>query len=67
MVEFITYDDNPIYLEGDSPRQAGCLIFKFPSEKLEKDWFADTAYPQSAELICLNNCSIPGSFLMRSI
>ncbi|NTV47435.1 MAG: DUF1330 domain-containing protein [Chlorobiales bacterium] len=47
--EFVTYDDNPIHLEGDSPRPGRMIIFKFPSEKLAKDWFADSDYQALSE------------------
>jgi uncharacterized protein (DUF1330 family) len=47
--EFVTYDDNPIHLEGHSPRSGRLIIFKFPSEKLAKDWFADTDYQALSE------------------
>lgn len=47
--EFVTYDDNPIHLEGKSPRQGRMIIFKFPSEQLAKDWFADPDYQTLSE------------------
>lgn len=47
--EFVTYDDNPIHLEGDSPRQGRMIIFKFPSEQLAKDWYADADYQTLSE------------------
>ena len=31
--QFITYDDNPIALEGDSPRDGRMILFSFPSKK----------------------------------
>lgn len=47
--EFITYDDNPITLEGDVPREGRVIIFKFPSEQVAKDWYADTEYQALSE------------------
>ncbi|MDG0969822.1 MAG: DUF1330 domain-containing protein [Porticoccaceae bacterium] len=35
---FITYDDNPIALEGSAPRAGRMIIFSFPSEQLANDW-----------------------------
>lgn len=34
--EFITYDDKPVTLEGDTPREGRMIIFKFPSEQAAK-------------------------------
>lgn len=42
--EFLTFDDNPITLEGDAPRSGRMIIFKFPSEQTAKDWYADAQY-----------------------
>lgn len=42
--EFITYDDNPITLEGASPRTGRMIIFKFPSEQNAKSWYDDPDY-----------------------
>ena len=47
--EFITYDDNPITLEGDEPRSGRMIIFKFPSEQVAKDWYADAEYQALSE------------------
>ena len=47
--EFITYDDSPITLEGDTPREGRMIIFKFPSEKAAKDWYADEDYQALSE------------------
>ena len=47
--EFVTYDDNPIHLEGDSPRNGRMIIFRFPSEKAAKDWYADAEYQAISE------------------
>lgn len=42
--EFITYDDNPITLEGINPRSGRMIIFKFPSEEIAKNWYHDPDY-----------------------
>ncbi len=42
--EFVTYDDNPITLEGFSPRQGRMIIFRFPSQQAAKSWFDDADY-----------------------
>ena len=42
--EFVTFDDKPITLEGDSPRAGRMIIFKFPSEQVAKQWYADPDY-----------------------
>lgn len=42
--EFITYDDKPITLEGQAPRQGRMIIFKFPSEQAANQWYADADY-----------------------
>jgi len=42
--EFVTFDDKPITLEGDSPRSGRMIIFKFPSEQVAKQWYADPDY-----------------------
>lgn len=47
--EFVTYDDNPITLEGDTPRTGRMIIFKFPSEQAAKDWYADADYQSLSE------------------
>lgn len=47
--EFITYDDNPITLEGELPRSGRMIIFKFPSEQLARDWYADPDYQALSE------------------
>ena len=39
--EFITYDDKPVTLERDSPRERRMIIFKLPSEQAAKGWYAD--------------------------
>lgn len=42
--EFITFDDTPHHLEGDSPRPGRMIIFKFPSEAHANNWYADPEY-----------------------
>jgi uncharacterized protein (DUF1330 family) len=46
---FITYDDNPETLEGDSPRNGRMIILSFPSEEAAKNWYADPEYQALAE------------------
>jgi uncharacterized protein (DUF1330 family) len=47
--EFITYDDKPITLEGDAPREGRMIIFRFPSEQAAQDWYADEDYQSLSE------------------
>ncbi len=47
--EFVTYDDEPIHLEGRDPRKGRIIIFRFPSEKAAKDWYADNDYQTISE------------------
>ena len=47
--EFITYDDNAIAFEGDSPRSGRLVIFSFPSEQAATDWYADPEYQALSE------------------
>lgn len=42
--QFITYDDNSVALEGESPRSGRMIIFTFPSEQAARDWWADEDY-----------------------
>ena len=46
---FVTYDDDPITLEGDSPRSGRMIIFSFPSEEAAKGWYADPEYQALSE------------------
>ena len=47
--QFITFDDNPVALEGDSPREGRMIIFSFPSEQVANDWWADSEYQELSE------------------
>ena len=47
--EFITYDDNPLTLEGEAPRAGRMIIFRFPSEQAALDWYADEDYQALSE------------------
>ncbi|MBL4572776.1 MAG: DUF1330 domain-containing protein [Gammaproteobacteria bacterium] len=42
--EFVTFDDNHENLEGEFPLEGRVIIFKFPSEKLAKQWYNDDEY-----------------------
>jgi len=42
--QFITYDDNPITLEGEAPRDGRVIIFTFPSEQAANGWYKDADY-----------------------
>ncbi|MCY4427900.1 MAG: DUF1330 domain-containing protein [Halieaceae bacterium] len=46
---FVTLDDNPIALEGVSPREGRMIIFSFPSEQAGRDWYADEEYQALSE------------------
>ena len=44
---FITYDDNPVILEGDQPDQFDrVIIFSFPSEEAADSWWNDPEYQE---------------------
>ncbi|MBL4582038.1 MAG: DUF1330 domain-containing protein [Gammaproteobacteria bacterium] len=47
--EFVTFDDNHENLEGESPLEGRVIIFKFPSEKLAKQWYNDDEYQALSE------------------
>lgn len=47
--EFITYDDQPLHLEGQAPRSGRMIIFRFPSEELAKSWYDDAEYQAISE------------------
>jgi uncharacterized protein (DUF1330 family) len=46
---FLTYDDNPINLEGEAPREGRVILFSFPSEAAAKAWWADVEYQELSE------------------
>ena len=46
---FVTFDDNPITIEGVSPREGRIIIFSFPSEQAARDWYADEGYQALSE------------------
>jgi uncharacterized protein (DUF1330 family) len=47
--EFITYDDQPVHLEGTAPRSGRMIIFSFPSEQAAREWYADVDYQAISE------------------
>ena len=47
--QFVTFDDNPITLEGVAPRSGRMIIFSLPSEQAAKDWWADAEYQALSE------------------
>jgi uncharacterized protein (DUF1330 family) len=47
--KFITFDDNPIALEGDSTRNGRMILFSFRSEKCAMDWWTDEEYQQLSQ------------------
>ena len=46
---FLTFDDEPLTLEGEAPRENRMIIFQFPSEQAAKDWYADPEYQSLSE------------------
>ena len=46
---FVTFDDNPITIEGVSPREGRMIIFSFPSEQTARDWYADEGHQALSE------------------
>ena len=40
---FITYDDDPVTLEGTA-REGRMIIFSFPSEQKAREWYSDEGY-----------------------
>ena len=45
--EFITFDDNPIHVEGDSPiEQDRVILFSFPSAEKADAWWDDSDYKE---------------------
>jgi uncharacterized protein (DUF1330 family) len=47
--KFLTFDDNPVALEGLAPRSGRMIIFSFPSEKAANEWWADEEYQKLSE------------------
>ncbi len=47
--EFVTYDDAPDTFEGVAPRAGRMIIFKFPSEDMARQWYADPQYQALSE------------------
>ncbi|MBL4728351.1 MAG: DUF1330 domain-containing protein [Gammaproteobacteria bacterium] len=47
--EFVTFDDNHENFEGEFPLEGRVIIFKFPSEKLAKQWYNDDEYQALSE------------------
>ena len=47
--EFITYDDNIIHFEGDTPLKGRVILFSFPSLKHANDWYSDPDYQSISE------------------
>jgi len=44
---FITFDDSPICLEGENPKQFDrVILFSFPSEEDADSWWADAGYQE---------------------
>ena len=48
-VEFITFDDNIINVEGDKPMEGRVILFSFPSAKHADEWYADPEYQELSE------------------
>jgi uncharacterized protein (DUF1330 family) len=47
--QFITFDDNPVTLEGEAPRTGRMVILSFPSEEAAKGWYNDPKYQALSE------------------
>jgi len=47
--QFLTFDDQPLTLEGEAPRENRMIIFQFPSEQAANDWYADPEYQSLSE------------------
>lgn len=45
----ITFDDESLTFEGESPRKGRMVILQFPSEDLAKDWYASNEYQTISE------------------
>ena len=47
---FITFDDSPICLEGENPKQFDrVILFSFPSEEDADSWWADEGYQERSK------------------
>ncbi len=46
---FTTFDDKTETLEGETPPPGRIVLFRFPSEKAAKEWFADPEYQALSE------------------
>jgi len=46
---FTTFDDKTETLEGEAPPPGRIVLFRFPSEKAAKEWFADPEYQTLSE------------------
>jgi uncharacterized protein (DUF1330 family) len=53
--EFGTCEDQPLHLEGNSPRPGRIIPSCFPSEEVSRNWFTDADYQ------ALSNCRRAGT------
>ena len=47
--QFVTFDDNMITLEGETPPSGRMVIFSFPSEEAAQGWYNDPEYQALSE------------------
>ena len=47
--EFITYDDNIVHIEGQTPMKGRIILFSFPSAKYADEWYSDPEYQAISE------------------
>ena len=47
--EFITYDDNIVNVEGETPMEGRIILFSFPSKKHAEEWYSDPDYQKLSE------------------
>jgi len=47
--EFITYDDNIVHIEGQTPMKGRIILFSFPSAKHADEWYSDPEYQAISE------------------
>ncbi len=47
--EFVTFDDNPVTLEGEETLDGRVILFQFPSEEAARAWYQDTDYQALSE------------------